>query len=238
MYDFKNQIVVVTGANGNLGRAIVEVFHSAGANMVPVDRAEGRLSKIFTDLDQSANDFFAEGIDLLNLEAVNKITNAVIQRYGKIDVLVNAVGGFRAGTPVHETSMATWDYLLNLNLRTALITSQAIVPHMIRENYGKIINISARSALSGGANVGAYSVSKTAVLRLTESMSAELKKHNINVNCVLPGTIDTPQNREAMPTADFTRWITPNKIAEAILFLASPDANGIHGAAIPIYGLS
>jgi len=238
MYDFNNQVVVVTGATGNLGSAVVHAFHSAGAKLALVDRAQGRLTIKFPELNPSANDYFAEAIDLLNPEAVNKMANAIIQRFGKIDVLVNTVGGFRAGTPVHDTSLATWDFLMNLNLRTALVICQAIVPFMIRDGSGKIINISARSALSGGANVGAYSVSKTAVLRLTESMSAELKKNNINVNCILPGTIDTPQNREAMPAADFSHWVAPNKIAETILFLASPAAKGVHGAAIPVYGLS
>jgi NAD(P)-dependent dehydrogenase (short-subunit alcohol dehydrogenase family) len=112
------------------------------------------------------------------------------------------------------------------------------VPHMLAQGYGKIVNVGARAALGGGKNMGAYSVSKTAVVRLTETLSDELKGSGINVNCVLPGTIDTPANREAMPRADFSRWVPPDALADVIVFLASDAARAVHGAAVPVYGLS
>jgi NAD(P)-dependent dehydrogenase (short-subunit alcohol dehydrogenase family) len=160
----------------------------------------------------------------------------VIDHYGRIDVLVNTAGGYRAGIPVHETSLETWDFMLNLNARTAFITCRAVIPFMIQAGSGTIINIGARPGLKGVANAAAYGASKSAVIRLTESLSAELKRHGINVNCVLPGTIDTDKNREEMPNAKFDRWVKPEAIADIILFLASDAAMAIHGASIPVYG--
>ncbi|UCH59284.1 MAG: SDR family oxidoreductase [Anaerolineales bacterium] len=238
MYDFTNQVVVITGAAGNLGSATAWMFYKAGGKLALVDRSEGRLQRQFKELVASQNYYFADRIDLTNPESVSRMVAALIQHFGKIDVIVNTVGGFRGGKPVHDTPMATWDFLIDLNARTILNACQAIIPHMIQQTYGRIINVAARKGLKGDANLGAYSASKAAVIRLTESMSAELKKYNINANCVIPGTIDTPQNREAMPGADFNRWVSPEKIAEVIMFLASPAASAINGAAIPVYGLS
>jgi NAD(P)-dependent dehydrogenase (short-subunit alcohol dehydrogenase family) len=155
-----------------------------------------------------------------------------------LDVLVNTVGGFRAGTPVHETPVETWDSMMSLNARTAFVVSQAVVPLMMGQGRGVIIHIGARPGLKGAANAAAYSASKAAVIRLTESLSAELRDSGINVNCIVPGTIDTPQNREAMPNADPRRWVAPDSLADVILFLASPAARDIHGATIPVYGRS
>jgi NAD(P)-dependent dehydrogenase (short-subunit alcohol dehydrogenase family) len=128
--------------------------------------------------------------------------------------------------------------MLNLNARTALVLSRAVVPHLLEQGSGKIVHVAARAALKGGANSAAYSVSKSAIMRLVESMAAELRHKNINVNCVLPGTIDTPQNRQDMPNADHSRWVPPEAIADVMLFLASDAARAVHGAAVPVYGRS
>ncbi len=150
--------------------------------------------------------------------------------------MINTAGGFRAGSPVHETSLDTWEFMISLNAKTAFIASRAVVPQMILQRSGAIINIGARPGLKGVANAAAYGASKSAVIRLTESLSAELKRKGINVNCVLPGTIDTPENRNAMPDGKFERWVKPEAVADVILFLASDLARAIHGAAIPVYG--
>jgi NAD(P)-dependent dehydrogenase (short-subunit alcohol dehydrogenase family) len=165
------------------------------------------------------------------------MVDETINRFGRIDVLVNVAGGYRGGTPVHETPLTTWDFLLNLNARTVYSVSSAVIPAMLRQGSGKIVNVAARAALQGAAKMGAYSASKSAVIRLTEAMAAELKNDGINVNCVLPGTIDTPQNRATMK-GDPSRWVAPQAIADVILFLSSGAARAIHGAAIPVYGLS
>ena len=161
-----------------------------------------------------------------------------IDRLGRVDVLVNTVGGFRSGTAVHETSLETWDLMLNLNARSVFIASRAVIPQMLQQGSGKIVSVAARSGLEGGKKNAAYSASKSAVIRLTESMSAELKGSGINVNCILPSIIDTPQNRQAMPRAVHRRWVKPEALADVILFLASDAAREVHGAAVPVYGKS
>jgi NAD(P)-dependent dehydrogenase (short-subunit alcohol dehydrogenase family) len=236
MFDFSDRVVIVTGAAGNLGSAVARAFQAAGAKLVLVDRAADRLPRLFPDLVDSPNHFLATSVDLTNADAMEKMVDGTIKRLGRVDVLINTAGGYRAGTPVHETPFETWDFMFNLNARTVLITSRAVTPHMLQQGSGKIINVAARAALKGGAKMAAYSASKSAVIRLTESMAAELKKDGINVNCVLPSTIDTPQNREAMPKANHGRWVKPEAIADVILFLASDAACAVQGAAIPVYG--
>jgi len=188
------------------------------------------------DKVDSPNHFLATSVDLTNANAVETMVDETVERFGRVDVLINTAGGYRGGTPVYETPFETWDFMLNLNARTVFTASRAVIPHMLRQGSGRIVNVAARAALQGGAKMAAYSASKSAVMRLTESMAAELKKDGINVNCVLPGTIDTPQNRQAMPNADHSRWVKPEAIADVILFLASDAARAVQGAAIPVYG--
>jgi len=171
-------------------------------------------------------------------EGADAAVAQALARFGRIDVLCNIAGGFRMGEAVHETSDGNWDFLFNLNARTVLHMARAVVPHMLARGSGKIVNVASMSAQRGAALTGAYTASKSVVMRLTESMAAELKGRGINVNCVLPGTLDTPENRQAMPSADPARWVQPEDLAQVIEFLASPAARAIHGAAIPVTGLS
>ena len=238
MFDYSGRVAIVTGVSGNLGAAVATAFQQAGANLVLVDRAPDRLQRLFPTLSNSPDHYLATSIDLTDAEAVDAMVEATISRFGRIDVLANAVGGYRAGKPVHETLWQDWEFLLTLNAKTAFLTSKAVVPHMLDQGSGKIVHVSARSALRGGARSVAYSASKCAVVRLVESLAAELRHDNINVNCVLPGTIDTPQNRQAMPKADHARWVPPEAIADVMLFLASDAAWAVNGAAVPVYGRS
>ncbi len=238
MFDFSDSVVIVTGAAGNLGSAVARAFYAAHAHLVLVDHKPDRLARQFPELVDSADHFLAASVDVTDEQAIAQMVDETLERLGRIDVLVNTVGGYRAGKPVHETGLETWDSMMDLNARTVFLVSRAVVPAMLRQEAGKIVNVGSRAALQGGARAAAYSAAKSAVIRLTESMAAELKKSGINVNCVLPGTIDTPENREAMAKADFSRWVKPEAIADVILFLASEAARPIHGAAIPVYGLS
>ena len=170
--------------------------------------------------------------------AVATAVDEINRRFGRIDILVNTVGGYRAGAPLHETPLSDWDFMLDLNARSVFVMCQTVIPHMLGRNHGRIVNVASRAALHGYAGHAAYSASKAAVVRLTESMDAELKDRGVNVNCVMPAIIDTPQNRSAMPDADFGRWVAPEAVADVILFLASEGARAIHGAAIPVYGRS
>jgi NAD(P)-dependent dehydrogenase (short-subunit alcohol dehydrogenase family) len=236
MGNLEDQIVIVTGAAGALGQAVATAFLEAKARLVLVDRAPDRLPRLFPALVGSPDHLLATSVDLSKPEDVQEMVDRAVAQFGRIDVLVNTVGGYRAGTPVHETPLETWDHMVDLNARTAFIVSRAVVPAMRDQGYGKIVHVASRAALKGSAKSAAYSASKSALVRLAESLSAELKRSGINVNCIVPGTIDTAPNREAMPKADHTRWVTPEAIADVILFLASDAARAIHGAAIPVYG--
>jgi len=216
--------VVLTGASGNLGRAVAAAF--AGANVVLLDVRPPDGEGVFIRTD------------LLSPQSVQAAVDQIRQRFGRIDVLCNLAGGFRMGTPVHETSDKEWDFLFNLNARTVLNTAKAVVPGMIQSGGGKIVNVAAYAAQKGAARMGAYVAAKSAVIRLTETMAAELREHSINVNCVLPSIIDTPENRAAMPDADPRKWVAPQDLAAVVLFLASDAARAIHGAALPVTGLS
>jgi NAD(P)-dependent dehydrogenase (short-subunit alcohol dehydrogenase family) len=235
----KDKVVAVTGAAGNLGIATAEAFHSAGARLAVIDRNRDNLKDTFAHvMPEGESCFYAAG-DLTDSQSVSEIIGQIWQHFGRIDVLVNIAGGFTMGPPVHETSEDTWDFMLNLNARTVFLMSRAVVPHFLEQEYGKIVNIGARAALSGKPNMAPYVVSKSAVIRLTESMAAELRHvPGINVNCVLPGTVDTLRNRQEMPDADFSRWVAPQDIATVIVFLASDEARAINGASIPVYGRS
>jgi NAD(P)-dependent dehydrogenase (short-subunit alcohol dehydrogenase family) len=213
---FEGRTVMVTGAAGNLGRAVVKAFAELGANLAPVDLPT----------------------NLLDQAQVDAVVRKTIGELKRIDVLCNLAGGFRMGPPVHESSDQDWNFLLDLNARTVLHTARAVVPHMLAAGGGKIVNVGAYAAQKGAAGMGAYVASKSAVIRLTETMAAELREKNINVNCVLPTIIDTPENRAAMPKADPRRWVAPADLARVIVFLASDEARAIHGAALPVTGLS
>lgn len=237
-FDFSGKVVFVTGAAGNLGQAVARAFHAAGAHLALADRSAERLAASFPDLAGSAEHLLLTPLDLNDPAAVRQAVGSIVERFGRMDALANLAGGYRAGKPLHEEPVETFDFLVALNARIPWILSQAVIPVMLAQKSGKIIHISARAGLSGSANSAAYSASKSALIRLVESMAAELKNEGINVNCLLPSIIDTPENRQAMPKTDPNRWVSPDSLAEVVLFLASEAARDIHGAALPVYGRS
>lgn len=232
--DFTGRTVMITGAAGHLGRAVAAAFAERGASLVLVDRTREALEKAFGGEDERR--LFVP-TNLLEPREVEAAAAEALLRFEHLDVLCNIAGGFRMGEAVHETSDATWDFLFDLNARTLLHACRAVVPHLIERGRGAVVNVGAFSALKGAANTGAYVASKAAVIRLTESMSLELRELGINVNCVLPTTLDTPDNRAAMPDADPSRWVAPADLAAVIVFLASDAARAVHGAAVPVTGL-
>ena len=227
--------VIVTGAAGNLGRAVADTFAKQGARLVLV--ARDRVSLQQTYGDETPQRRFAQA-DLLDQAQVDAMAATAVSTFGRIDVLCNLAGGFRASDPVHSVADGDWDFLFDVNLRTLRNAVRAVVPSMLASGGGKIVNVASAAALKGAARMGAYAASKAGVIRLTEAMAAELRERNINVNCVLPTIIDTPENRSAMPNADPTRWVAPTDLAAVILFLASDGARAVHGAALPVAGLS
>ncbi len=232
--DFTGRTVMITGAAGNLGRAVSRAFEVGGANLVLVDMARDVLVRAYGEESPGR---LPAPTDLMDQKAVDATVAAALGKFGRIDVLCNLAGGFTMGSAVHETGDDTWDSLFDINVRTLLRTVHAVVPVMIDAGGGKIVNVGAFAAQKGIAQMGAYVASKSTVIRLTETMSAELRDKGINVNCVLPTIIDTPQNRAAMPDADPARWVRPQDLAAAVMFLASDDARPIHGAALPLTGL-
>ncbi|MDB5731296.1 MAG: family NAD(P)-dependent oxidoreductase [Variovorax sp.] len=227
--------VMITGAAGNLGRCVARAFHASGANLVLVDLRRESLAAAFGAADERR--LFAPA-DLLDQEQASGVARAAIERFGRIDVLCNLAGSFHMGEAVHETADRNWEFLFDINGRTLLHAVRAVVPRMVEGGGGKIVNVGAFAAQKGLARMGAYCAAKSAVIRLTEAMAAELREKHINVNCVLPTILDTPENRTAMPDDDPARWVAPEDLASVIFFLASDGARAIHGAALPVTALS
>ena len=236
MLDFDAKLILVTGAAGNLGQAVVNAFLKRNASVVALDHRTGRLEGQFDLRNSNGKLHFFEGVDLMDRQAVLSLGDRVRDQVGLVNVIVNTVGGFTAGDRVDELQPETLQRMIDLNLKSFLNTSAAFVPHLRAKGSGKVITVGARASLTGSAKNGAYSAAKSALLRLTESMAAELKGENIQVNCVIPSTIDTPENRQDMPNADFSKWVSPNNLAEVILFLASEQAKCITGVGLPVFG--
>ena len=238
MKDMTGKVIIITGAAGNLGRATAKAFFDAGARLAVVDRERKLVKDVFAGEIPEGEYCHYAAANLLDEDSVDSTIQGIWDTFGRIDALINIAGGFTMGPPLHETPLETWQFMMDLNARTVFLACRATIPHLLAQQSGKIVNIGARAALSGKANMGPYIASKSAVIRLTETMSAELRHDGINVNCILPGTIDTPRNRKDMPDADFDRWVAPEAIADVILFLVSDAARAINGASIPVYGRS
>jgi NAD(P)-dependent dehydrogenase (short-subunit alcohol dehydrogenase family) len=224
--------VIVTGGSGALGRAVLTRFLAAGDRIVVpwiVRRehdaiqaeesaavAEGRIVLVEADVAEDAG------------------ARAVVAAMPGAEILVNGVGGFAGGSPLHETELEVWDRMLRMNLRTAVAMSRAALPGMLARRRGVIVNIASRAAIDRPAGLAAYAASKSAVVSLTESLQREVHAHGVRVNAIVPTTIDTPANREAMPDADFALWTPPARIADVIHFLASDEGATLRGSLVPV----
>jgi len=227
----QQRVVMVTGAFGALGRAVARRFAAAGATVGLLDRGvvPPELAREF-----QGPHVLIPGVDLADADSTAKAISSTVDRASRIDVLVNVAGGFRFET-LESGDIATWELMFAMNLKTAVNASKAVLPHLLVRG-GSIVNIGAGAAGRAKAGMGAYTASKAGVQRLTEALAEELKDRNITVNCVLPGVIDTPQNRTSMVGADFSRWVAPAAIADVIHFLASDAARAVTGAAIRVFG--
>ena len=221
------KVVVVTGASGALGKVVAEVALARGARVAGVDYGASQIAA-------TPNRIELGGVDLSDAAQANKAIDAVAAHFGKIDALVNIAGGFAFET-VAEGDPKTWQRMYALNVLTALNASRSAIPHLSASPAGRIVNVGAMGALQAGAGMGAYAASKAGVHRLTEALAAEWKG-KITVNAVLPSTIDTAANRASMPKADFGKWVTPQELADVILFLVSDAASAVTGALLPVSG--
>lgn len=219
----KGKTIVITGAAGGLGREVCRVAQEQGADIVQVDIA-------FPDN--------AEGKTLsLDLTDAGTVANAIAE-LGQIDGLINVAGGFDMGPALYETSDESWNKMFAINVTTARNMISAVVPKMLEQKRGAVVNVGAFGALTGTGNMAAYCASKSVVMNMTQSLSDEVKHQGINVNAVLPSIIDTPANRGAMPDANYDEWVTPEQLANVMCFLVSDAASGVNGALIPVRGLS
>jgi NAD(P)-dependent dehydrogenase (short-subunit alcohol dehydrogenase family) len=210
--------VLITGANGGLGGAVCKAFADSGAKVIGVARS-WRSAMLFPTLS----------VDLTTADGCNEMVRQALER-GPIDALVHLVGGFAGGAPVAETDDGTWDEMMNINLRAAFYAIRATLKPMIAARRGSIVAIGSRAAVEPSPNFTAYAVSKAALVALVKNVAAEVKDQGITANVVLPSVIDTPKNREAMPSADFSKWVQPETIAKLLVFLASAE---VTGAVIP-----
>jgi NAD(P)-dependent dehydrogenase (short-subunit alcohol dehydrogenase family) len=216
--------VLITGASGGLGTAVSKAFEDAGKNVIGVAR---NWTEVVPFLTISADLTTAEGCDAMVAEALG---------HGPIEALVHILGGFGGGQSIAETSDKTWDGMMTLNLRAAFCAMRAVLKPMTAAKYGRIVAVGSRAAVEAMPNFAAYSVSKAGLVALVKNVAAEGKDLGITANVVLPSIIDTPANRQAMPTSDFSRWVQPESIAKSLVWLASKEAGDVSGAVIPIYG--
>ena len=229
--EFAGKVVMITGASGNLGSAAAERFGSAGAKLALVERSKGGETPPATDMRLNVS------ADVTDPASVDAAVAQIVAHFGRIDVLIHTVGGYAAGKPVHEAGIEVWDKMMNLNARSVYVTCGSVARHMVEKGIkGRIVVVLARAALKGSTNHAAYTASKAAAHRVVESMAAELLNNGITVNAVLPSTIDTPPNRQSMPNADFSKWVTPEQVADVMAFLASDSAAPVSGDSIQVYG--
>lgn len=225
----QNKIALVTGADGGLGTHVTRALLDSGATVIGVSR----------NIQQSSFEgpsFIALPADLSSAEKAKTLVAGIAARFGRLDILVHLVGGFAGGKTIAETDDATFQRMLDLNLNSAFYVLRAVIPHMRRTGGGRIIATSSRAAENPGPGVGAYSASKAALVSLIQTVALENKDLAITANVLLPGTMDTPSNRKAMPGADTSKWVQPASVASLIAWLAGEAGKDVNGAVIPVYG--
>jgi len=232
------KVGIVTGATGALGRVVVKALLSQGARIVSTYRSEEKQSELVDFVGEASGMLTSIQTDVTHEADVQALFQKVVEKYGHVDILLNIVGAYKGGTDIADTKETYWDFMIGANLKSAFLCSKTALPYMMRQNYGKIVNVASRAAVEKRyrGKSGAYAVSKAGVIVLTETIAEEAKKYDINVNCIMPSMIDTPDNRRNFPDADFSKWVKPEQIAKVILFLVSEDSSSISGASIPVYG--
>jgi NAD(P)-dependent dehydrogenase (short-subunit alcohol dehydrogenase family) len=235
---FTGKVALVAGGTGGLGRAVSLAFLKEGAELIITYRKDQEFDDFKSAAGANASRLAGYHVDVTDEAAVEQLIERIGTENGRLDVLVNTVGGYVGGMKLWELDTRIFDQMLALNLRSGYLLSRAAAKAMLRRGKGAIVNVAAKAALDHGAGAAAYAASKAAALAMMDSLAADLQGSGVRVNSILPSIIDTEVNRKAMPGADFAKWPKPEEIARVILFLCSDDANVIHGAAIPVYGNS
>jgi NAD(P)-dependent dehydrogenase (short-subunit alcohol dehydrogenase family) len=233
---FHEKVILVAGGTGGLGRVVSLAFLVEGAKVVVTYRKQEELEALKIAAGADGARLAGFGVDVTEEAMVRELVEKILAQHGRLDVLVNTVGGYAGGTKLWELETKAFDQMLALNLRSGYVLSRAAVGAMLKKGRGAIINVASKAAIDHAAGAAAYAASKSAAVALLDSLAADLKGSGIRVNSILPSIIDTEANRKAMPAADFSKWPKPEEIARVILFLCSDDASVIRGAAIPVYG--
>lgn len=231
---FSNKLVLVAGGTGALGRAVSLAFLQEGARVAVTFRAQEEFNALKEAAGSEASLLTGHNVDVTDNDAVMKMVEAILADQRRVDVLVNTVGGYKAGMKFWEQDSKVLDQMLSLNLRSGWSLARAVVPVMLKQGEGAVINIAAKAGLDAPPSAAAYAASKAAAIAMMNSLAADLKGTGVRVNSILPTIIDTEANRRAIPNANFAKWAKPIDIAQVILFLCSEDARVIHGASIPV----
>ncbi len=226
------RVALITGGTGALGRVVSAAFLAAGARVIVTYLIEAELPGFDAAVPKDRRE--TAKVELTSRADVEALVARIVATHGRVDVLLNLAGGFAPGTVV-ETDDHELDRLFAMNLKTAFVCTRAVLPVMIRQKHGRIVNVTARPALTGGGGVTAYAITKAAVAALTRAAADEVREHGVTVNAIAPSTIDTPANRAAMPDVDPSRWVKPEEIAATLVFLSSDAAGATSGAIVPIY---
>jgi NAD(P)-dependent dehydrogenase (short-subunit alcohol dehydrogenase family) len=233
---FSNKLALVAGGTGGLGRAVSLAFLQEGATVAVTFRKQEEFDALKQSAGPHASLLSGHPVDVTNDAAVQKMLEVILAGQQRLDILVNTVGGHMAGMKLWEQDSKVLDQMLYLNLRSGYVLARAVVPAMLRQGAGAIVNVAAKAALDPPAGAAEYAASKAAAIAMMTSLAADLKGTGVRVNSILPSIIDTEPNRKAMPNADFAKWAKPADIAQVILFLCSEEAKVIRGASIPVQG--
>jgi NAD(P)-dependent dehydrogenase (short-subunit alcohol dehydrogenase family) len=233
---FSGKVVLIAGGTGGLGRAVSLAFLGEGAKVLVTYRKEAEFAALKNSAATNAAALEGHLVDVTDDLAVAEFVNDAVRRHGGLDAMINTIGGYAGGIKLWELEAKTLDMMLALNLRSGYALARAVLPTMLKQSHGSIVNVAAKAAFDHGAGAAAYAASKAAAVALMDCVAADTRGTGIRVNSILPSILDTAPNRQAMPDADFTSWPKPQDIAQVILFLCSDLAKTIHGASIPVYG--
>ena len=237
--EFRDKVALIAGGTGALGREIALAFLEAEARVVATYRRPDEFAELKDTASRAGRNaglLSGLSLDVGDLAAVSAAVEKLVGDYGRLDILVNAVGGFAGGKKVWEEEAVTYERMMALNLQSGFVLARAVLPTMIRQNRGWVVNVASRAGYGHSPGAALYSASKAGALAFFDSLADEVRPYAINVNSVVPSIFDTPANRRAMPSADASQWPKPAEIAQVVLFLCSEAGRVIHGAAVPVFG--
>jgi NADP-dependent 3-hydroxy acid dehydrogenase YdfG len=231
-----NRVVVITGATGGLGQVVTKHFADQGAKLVLLGRSKERLSSLSDGLDREALNYLSMAVDLTNPKASKRVVSATLEKFGKIDILLQLVGGWTGGQTVPQLDLDEVSNMLQQHLWTTLHLAQAFVPYMLKNEWGRMVAVSSPFAASPRAKGAPYAIGKAAQEALLLTLAQELKGSGVTANLILVKSIDLTHKRDRQPSPKNASWSTPEEITEAIQYLVSDEARMVNGARIPLYG--